>query len=519
MQEKKITYAQLLETNNLIQQLSDESYWLCFTRTVQESKLFPVSPYILLSYLMAFYRYPELLRKIENKLRAEEIGDRVRNSGVKLQNSAMSWCLPAFYLLGREFLINLGMLRPQDALDDIVYVMDFWKRYMLSWRREDAHLANWQFGHRCQVLPERRLQVFHADIYDCHVGDPLHHAVQAFLATISQYSFLVACESRICITNTGPYKVGENREMIIRDFTDLSESDYPWLDDIGNEIPYNNLTVVTVLEGCKVKIMDDWGSFETEPEIQPQNLAGIGLYTSDYLTEGFIPLGMNSREELTRTFTDLTEKIKHATAQLWKRIASWSRDQMLEAGAVTYFSAIKGLAHIAGVYEMEDWIYVDERADRFRPLLNDEYGNACLGELVGYLSMPSQSLNEYTMMQHSDAPTRMLSLIPYSVLHDNDYVSTIGPLKPGISSLPLKNDRYSTSCGLLTQEEYNRECSHFKPEYVNDKYRYLCDTWVKYHYKSSVADELYKLEQQNSRTLAGRGAGLLQADIETLREE
>ena len=53
MKDIKIDYAQLLETNNLIQQNADETYWLCATRTVQESKIFPVSAYILFSYLKA----------------------------------------------------------------------------------------------------------------------------------------------------------------------------------------------------------------------------------------------------------------------------------------------------------------------------------------------------------------------------------------------------------------------------------------------------------------------------------
>ena len=34
------SYAQLLETNNLMQSVGDESYWLCFTRTVQEETSF-----------------------------------------------------------------------------------------------------------------------------------------------------------------------------------------------------------------------------------------------------------------------------------------------------------------------------------------------------------------------------------------------------------------------------------------------------------------------------------------------
>ena len=72
---KELTYAQLLETNNLLQNHGEETYWLCVTRTVQESKLFPVPSYMLLSYLNCYYRYPELLRKIEASMPAEEIAE------------------------------------------------------------------------------------------------------------------------------------------------------------------------------------------------------------------------------------------------------------------------------------------------------------------------------------------------------------------------------------------------------------------------------------------------------------
>ncbi|MDN5863302.1 MAG: hypothetical protein L0H19_07630, partial [Salinisphaera sp.] len=82
MSRIKLDYPQLLETNNLLQINGDETYWLCVTRTVQESKLFPVPAYMMLSYAMAFYRYPALLAKIEQHMSAEEIGDRVRNLGV-----------------------------------------------------------------------------------------------------------------------------------------------------------------------------------------------------------------------------------------------------------------------------------------------------------------------------------------------------------------------------------------------------------------------------------------------------
>ena len=74
----ELTYRQVLEANNAIQTIGDDTYWLCVTRTVQESKLFPVPAYMLLSYLNCFYRYPTLLRKIDAAMPSEQIGDRAR---------------------------------------------------------------------------------------------------------------------------------------------------------------------------------------------------------------------------------------------------------------------------------------------------------------------------------------------------------------------------------------------------------------------------------------------------------
>ena len=294
MSSNRISYAQLLETNNLIQMSADETYWLCVTRTVQESKLFPVPAYMMLSYMMCYYRYPSLLRKIESRMSAEEIGDRARNAGIKIQNPSMGWALPGFYLLGREWLINLGLIRPQDAVEDLMYVMDFWKRFQLSWHRNNGHITNKEFGHRGQFLPERRLQVFHADMFDCKAGDELHEAAQAFMAAASQYGFLISCESRISLHNSGPYKLADDREMIVRDFMDLSESDFPWLDDVAKEVPYNNLTVTMAVKDCHFYLVDDWGSFESKPEFTADKLVGVGLYTSDTLSDGYVPVAMGS---------------------------------------------------------------------------------------------------------------------------------------------------------------------------------------------------------------------------------
>jgi hypothetical protein len=301
--------------------------------------------------------------------------------------------------------------------------------------------------------------------------------------------------------------------MIVRDFMDLAEGDFPWLAGVASGIPYNNLTVPMAVTDCHFHLVDEWGSFEAKPEFAAQRLVGLGLYTSDPLSDGFIPVGMSSHEELTATLHSLTERIKDATNKLWQRIAGWTRDQMIDAGALTYFSICKDLAHVAGVYDPQDWMTIDERAERFRPLLNDEYSNAVLGELVGMLTLPSQRITPYAMMQHSDKPTRVFTPIPYAILRGESYVPSCGPVFPGATTLGASAGRYQTSQGILTLDEYNRRAQEWTPPICADRYRFLCETWVKYNAETPLADELYRLEQTRSRTLHGRGANVTRDDI------
>jgi hypothetical protein len=514
--KKPITYAQLLETNNLMQINSDESYWLCVTRTTQESKLFPVSPYMMLSYANAFYRWPSLLRKIESRMSMEECGDRARNMGTKTNTLTMGWTLPCFYLLGREWLINMGMIRPEDAVDDVVYVMDCWKRMQLSYHRNDGHITNSQYGHRSQLMPERQLQVFEADLHDMTPGDALHVASSKFMATVSQYQFLSHCECRIGICNQGPYSFGEGRELIVRDFMDLGIGDFPWLDGVADNFPFHNLTVPMVVKDTHFELMDDWGSFESKPEFRAENIVRIGLYTSDLLSDAYIPVAMESSAALAAKFVELTQLIAEANQKLWKKIAGWSRAEMLEAGALVYYNVLKDVAHIAGVYEQSDWMEIDERAARFIPLLNDEYGRDVLTELVGLLTLPSQVCSDYTMAMHKNTNHRMYSPIPYTILKTGDYTSTSGPLGKG-SSVFKKTTGWRTTRGVLDQDSYNKAVREFTPFACTPESRFIDDNWAKYHYKDADVQNLYRHTQARSPRLADKGAGLARPDIAKLR--
>ena len=121
------------------------------------------------------------------------------------------------------------------------------------------------------------------------------------------------------------------------------------------------------------------------------------------------------------------------------------------------------------------------------------------------------------MMQHSNGPQRLYSLIPYSILQGEDYTASSGPIYPGATNLPAKVDRYNTTRGVMGLAEYNRLSREIRPPALDSKYRHLCETWLKYHYGTPLADELYQIDQRHSRLLKGKGSGLKRADVEKIR--
>jgi hypothetical protein len=511
-----LTYRDLLRLNAFIRKNSDSWFLHCTTRTVQESKLFPTPAYMTLSYLQAYYRYPELLRKLTARISPEDIGDRLREVDTRADIIGLS-CIPQFFLAGRQLLIDMGMLKPTDGLDDVAVVQDFGERLNLAYHRNHAHTLPSDAGLRAQVIPERRAQVFEADAIGMRPGDRLHVALKKYMATANQYALLTHCESRLGINNHGPYRTRPNEEMLVRSYVDLGEGDLPWLDGVASEVPHNNLTIPVILRDTHFNIVDDWGSFEATPSYDHDKTVAVGCYTSDFLSDGEIPVAMDNASTLADYFEQQSDVLGRATTAMWRVMAGWTRDQMLDAGALIYFGVGKDIFHLAGLYDPDDWFQIDERAARFKPLLNDEYARDFLGELLGFVDLPSQQGSSYTMAKYNDGQGDMWWTVPYSVLTDDEYTLTSGPMAGGSTSLSPKQTPYLTTRGRLSLDEYNTAAAAFTPTICQEPYRFLDDAWVRGHAGTPLADELYRIEQERSPSLKGRGSTVTRADVDEIR--
>ena len=484
----KKSYIELLDANSYIQKLADSFYFMCTTRTVQESKLFPVNPYIALSYYNAWYRYPELVRKVDAAMPAEEIADRARQVGSYVNTITMD-VSTQFYLGGRQWLIDMGVIKPTDAVEDVVDVLDFTRRINLAYHRAEAHIIPSDGSYKDQVHTARQTQFFEENALGVTPGDKLHTAFTRFMAAVSAYGFLSHCECRLSFCNNGPYATKGGNEMLVRDALDLSECDYPWMDGIASEIEFNNLTLTVEMKDTHFNMVDDWGSFEAEPSYNNANLVSVGLYTSDYLSDGYIPVHMDDASDLADYLDDQREKMEAATAEMWKMMAGWSREQMIDAGLLVYSGTLKDVAHFAGVYEQDDWMLIDERCQRMKPLMNDEYGGSAIAELVGLITLTSQNRSPHHQSRYAKERGEMWSQIPYSVLSDDEFTAGVGPMGAGVTTLPAKTAKWTTTKGKLTQDECNAAAKAFSSR-VHELRHYDDDSWIKNNPDAPQAVEL-----------------------------
>lgn len=529
MSEWKITEEQLHLVNTALAEHDDTISRNLMTRTAQESKLFPMLPYFMMSFIQAYYMYPTILRQASEHISPEDIGHRMRNSSLQLGTLTANMGGELLYLQGRVELIKLGLLRPEDNLEDLWYVIDWHQRVMSTYRRNEGHIWTDAARDMSHVLDERNLQVLEADAFE--MNDELRAAVARFSAVTSQYSFLVYCESRVGMDSNGPYNLGGQKLLHVRNFMSLGQSGLPWMDEVGKDIPYQNLTLSLITDDVRIEVTD-FGTAYTTPEAYQDNLLGAGLYTSDIFSDRLVPVGMGSREELISTLNDLADVIKDAITPLHKRFAAMNFDQMTEAGIIGYVYALSDASFLSGTYDQRQWESIDDRVRRLWPIFNEEYGTASF--MSDYIAFDGHygGAGEYLVHPYSyrgwkpgvgaelPKPGRVAQLVPGYVLLDHDYTRRSSENATSTRSDVLrKTGKYQFLDGHLTQDEMNAKARAYTSPLLEAPWRHFDDASVKFGYRDPDVDALYRYTQEHSRLLKDRGSSLVRTDIDRIRRE
>jgi hypothetical protein len=328
------------EVNQLISYHAEISGAMTAERTALESRLIPVSAYILVSAAEAWYRWPDLAAAIDKALPAEEIGRAGRRPGMRV-NAVHLWSAANIYLTGRKLLTAFGLV--DDEPERTWTVLDFWRRAAHAYRG-DGHLQAWDAGLTLRPYDEEITSALLADA--TATDDGTRGAVKKLNATLVAYLFLLYFDTRVGVGDSGPYPLPDGRTLLVRDYYQLGNSDFAW-SSVAAGVPYSNLTAALVLDGVDVHV-NDWGTSLTHPEDYLDRLSAFALYTTD-------GPGRELRLVPAEDWDGLAAAVRKAQADHYRQVAAMSRSQKIDAGAYVYFSFLRPFAEVAGVAGDLDW--------------------------------------------------------------------------------------------------------------------------------------------------------------------
>lgn len=359
-----LTADQLARTNELIAYHAPISAHLTGERTALESKLIPVTAYIVVACVEAFLRYGELARAIDDAMPADEIGRRARVPGCQVDTCYL-WSIANFPLVGRKALAQLDAAADRPEL--LFPILDFWDRAARAYRGDDGTRQAWDTG-TATPYDAAVVQRLLADAVE--VDDPeARTRIKRFSATLVNFLFLLYFDTRAGYGDTGPYAVpGQpDRLLLVRDLYRVGPSDLPW-SDVCAGIPYRDLTMSLVLEGGTFAITD-FGTSNHTPEDYLDRVVGFALHTTDGCAPGDVrPVPL---EELD----GIVAAVRAAQATHYRNIAAMDRMEKIRCGAYVYFTFLRPFAEVAGIADDLDWTVPRDLPDPVVELIAEMVGD------------------------------------------------------------------------------------------------------------------------------------------------
>jgi len=313
-------------------------------RVAIESALIPVTPYIMLSGVECYRRHPEMIPAIASAMPGADIGRAGRVPGTQI-NPVNLWSIVNVFNVGRQLLVGMGRIPSDHEPERTAVMLDFWKQVASTYWDNGALSAHESKFVVRPYGPDVMANVVDAVTDVAAAGNDVTRQFRRLNAALVSYLFLLYCDTRAGIADSGPYDLGDGRVVLLRECSKTGVSDFPWSAHVAGDMPYSNVTLALVLDGVEVKV-NDWGTSITDPEQYLDHLVGFGVFTP---RDGrFEPVDLAEMPSITAA-------VQEATANQYRHIASMAPVERIHAGAYVYFGFLRPFADIAGVAADLDW--------------------------------------------------------------------------------------------------------------------------------------------------------------------
>lgn len=316
--------------------------------TEGESGLIPRQEYEAMGIMNCWFKHPEWLRAIEDRVGIDGIIDLGaigrREIGTKV-NMLHLWALATAPSFGRGIALELNLHDLDFKADRIRDCFGIVRRlYKGLW--DDGPMLTSMRDFEGAVLERSWIDRFAADRISLD-DEAARSTFQRFNGAAELMGFLLHFDNRLGVGDHGPYRLDGGGFVLARDIF-LSEPAFSWSDpDSG--LPYA-VTVAMFFgadSGLEVEMMDISTVF-TKPANYLPFVQGVAVYERRTWDT---PVGQVRTLSLDDMAT-LRAKCEEQSASLYGRIAAMNQREKIEAGAMVYTAGFAlPIARASGMYD------------------------------------------------------------------------------------------------------------------------------------------------------------------------
>lgn len=319
---------------------SQKAFMRSEKRAGLRSVLFDVPRRSSVGWYCVYRKGAQLLRRLGEHISPEEVGTRMKRLCSRPYYLTLSIVMCSYLNARQQSMLDQGLSSgdhfPDENVDDLTCVVDFWLRACRAYRNDGLLLPE-QAGDTQLILAQDVV----SDLDRCLVpsGKCITHNMRRMAATLELYCFILHGEQRDGIFGHGPYPVADGRQLVILEFTDLQNDFLPWAQTSVRN-PYPNLALVMRLKGAKARF-HVFGSMLLDPPDFAPHLEAVGLFTRT--EDGAVqPVSFDETAHIQQCAAD-------AQNELYVRAAEWSLRFQAEYGVHLFANHLRSFFHLAGL--------------------------------------------------------------------------------------------------------------------------------------------------------------------------
>jgi hypothetical protein len=357
---------EIKEANEIIKELNDIFEYHILHRGLLESKIFPVTSYICVSFYNSYDMLYNVLKKVAEKTTPERMGKQSRKILSEIQALTINY-LTLYYMEGRMGTIFREGGDPNSESEEkrkqTLFILDFWERLSSSYFQNGKHFVadinelNGRGGAANLALDQTDIDWSMQYIKDVSKDEAAK--IRKTMANLEVFSFLDECEARAKLCDHGPYNINNEETLVFREISHLYDGEkphFPW-SETEAKAPYNNIAFAYRLKNVNA-VIDNFATMTTDPMAWGDQITGAALFTREGDTVK--PIGLEILDPLFEYATK-------AQRELYMKFTQWDRKQRLIAGAYAYCYGYARFTNFVGITDEINWDLTDSTMEKYVP--------------------------------------------------------------------------------------------------------------------------------------------------------